>query len=352
MISLDKLEPVKISTDIDSYSSFIFGPAKIGKTTFVENMAPGRVLHIMTEMRFKSLGGAMVIYVSKFSDYLQVMTQLRNPKYREKFDIVSIDTVENLHRMLEKYVAQKFEEDQIGERNDLFGKDWSMLKGMWFDALKKPEELGYIPNFVSHSVQQTIHVPKDEIKSTGEDIPTEYTEVKNKKDGKTYLEFSRYAPNLKDKEFAPINNMVDNILFFNNTIDDQGNQIRVIHLRPSLQWVAGSTFKEIEPMIPLSVEDYGKALKKAIKKESSNKNDFTDKRQSDADINDKAVPFAELQNELQVVAKEYQKRNMFDKLTEISASVVGKGNKVTELKESQSEILETAINALKAGLEE
>lgn len=346
MVNLDKLEPVKVSTNIQSYSSFIFGPAKIGKTTFVENMAPGRVLHIMTEKRYKSLAGAMVVYVSSFPEYQQVMMQLRNKRFKEKFDIVSIDTVENLHRMLEKYVAQRFEENQVGERNDLFGQDWTMIKGMWFDALKKPEELGYVPNFVSHSVQEIVHIPKDEIQSTEEDTPTEYTEVRNKKDGKTYLEFNRFSPNLKDKDFAPINNMVDNILFFNDTINDQGESVRIIHTRPSLQWVAGSTFANIKPVIPMTVEDYSKALKEAIGKQSDNKEDFTDKRQSDADISTDEIPFKELEDRLQKVALKFKKAKKMQQLVEISESYVGKGNKVTDLKESQKEILQNVVQAL------
>lgn len=348
MIDLNKLQPVKISTDANSYSSFVYGPPKIGKTTFVEQMAPGKVLHVMTEKRFKTLSGAFVIYVKNFTEFTQVMSQLRQPKFKKQFQIVSVDTVENLHRMLEKYVAQLFDETQVGERNDLFGKDWSTMKSLWFDNLKKIEKEGYVPNFVSHSVQGIVHIPKSEIVSSGKEIPTEYTEVKNKKDGKTYLEFSRYAPDMRDKEFAPINNMVDNILFLNNTIDDQGKTTRVIHLRPSLQWIAGSTFKHIEATIPLSVDAYQKAVHKAISKESDNKDDYTNERQADADIHEKEIPFKDLQKRLQAVALEFKKADKISELLEISESFVGKGNRVTDLKESQKEVLEAVVEALES----
>ena len=348
MIDLNKLQPVKISTDINSYSSFVYGPAKIGKTTFIEQMAPGKVLHVMTEKRFKTLSGAFVIYVKNFTEFMQVMTQLRQPKFKKKFQIVSIDTVENLHRMLEKYVAQLFDETQVGERNDLFGKDWTMMKSLWFDNLKKIEKEGYVPNFVSHSVQEIVHIPKSEIVSSGKEVPTEYTEVKNKKDGKTYLEFNRYAPDMRDKDFAPINNMVDNILFLNNTIDDQGKTLRVIHLRPSLQWIAGSTFKHIAPTIPLTVEAYQNAVNEAISKESDNKDDYTDERQADADISEEEVSYKDLQKRLQDVALKFKNADKIPELLQISESFVGKGNRVTDLKESQKEVLQAVVEALES----
>ena len=61
MIDLTKIEPNKVSTDPSSYSLLLYGPSKIGKTTFVQELFP-KVLHIMTEKRYGALAFEIVCY--------------------------------------------------------------------------------------------------------------------------------------------------------------------------------------------------------------------------------------------------------------------------------------------------
>ena len=99
-------------------------------TTFVHDLYGDRVLHIMTEKRYKTLEGAYVQYVSSWAEYLQVMRQIKNKDIKEQFDVISVDTVDNLYGLLEKFVAAKWEEESVGERDDLWGKDWNDLRDM------------------------------------------------------------------------------------------------------------------------------------------------------------------------------------------------------------------------------
>ena len=113
-IDLKNLTPNKVSNNLDSYSAFIYGEPKTGKTTFVHDLYGDKVLHLMTEKRYKALDGAYVQYISSWSEYLQVMRQLKKDKeLQEKFSVVSVDTVENLYDYLEKYVAGKYGEQSV-----------------------------------------------------------------------------------------------------------------------------------------------------------------------------------------------------------------------------------------------
>lgn len=54
-IDLLAIEPYKVSRDLSGYITFIYGPAKIGKTTFGTQM-PGALL-LAFERGYNTLGG-------------------------------------------------------------------------------------------------------------------------------------------------------------------------------------------------------------------------------------------------------------------------------------------------------
>lgn len=354
MIDLKKITPNKVSTDLSSYSAFIYGEVKVGKSSLVHELYGDRVLHIMTEKRYKALDGAFVQYVSSWSEYLQVMRQLKDKQIQERFDVVSVDTVDNLYGFLEKFVAAKYQENSVGERDDLWGGDWTDLRNMWKDGLMKIEQAGYTPVFVSHAIQTTVQIPKSGILESEAAEIINGKEVLNKKDGQNYIEFTKYVPDLKDKVMAPINKMVDNILFLSQTVDETGQEQRVIHLRESMQWLAGSTFKNIKSPIPLSAKAYQKAVEDAINAvpaESRKEEQFSDK-----DIVNEKPDFDDLMSEAKSIALAMNKSGKMDRVTAVVEKVFGINAKLTEATPEQLEQLFEAVQlmeeeAVKAGVE-
>lgn len=344
-INLKNLEPIKVSTDLASYSMFIYGESKVGKSTFVNDLYGSQVLNIMTEKRFKALEGAYVQYVSSWAEFLRVMQQLKLPEIQKQFSVVSIDTVENLYDYLEKYVAAKWNETSVGERDDIWGKDWGDMKKMWKDGLLKIEQAGYTPVFVSHAIQNTVQIPKSGILDIDKENLTSYEEKKDKKDNETYLEFQKFEPDLKDKVMAPINKMVDNILFLNTTVDNSGKEQRVIHTRESMQWLAGSTFKGIESPIPLDAESYKKAVVEAIDKIPDEHK--KDEKFSDTDVSNDQPDFDELMTEAKKIGFAFQKADKMNRVTAIVEKVFGLGAKLTEASPEQIELLIEAVAQLK-----
>jgi len=344
MIDLLHLEPVKASTDLSSYTSFIYGIPKIGKTTFVYNLYKDRVLFIATEKRHKVLVGAKVQYVSSWAEYLQVLSQLRNPKVKELFDVIAIDTVENLYQMLEQYILAKYNKTEFGQVE--WGKDWVDLKNDWKNGLQMIERLGYSPCFISHATQVTTKIPAAGILQ--EQVNDTMTLKSDKKTGEQYYEFVKYVPDLKDKVMAPINKMVDNILFMTVTTDESGQEHRVIHLRETLQWQAGSTFEGIDPVIPLDAEAYKKAVEDAIGKLDPSM--LKSEKESIGIEEQEKLNFDELMQEAKEIAYKFHQAGRMEEVQRIVDEVFGAGNKLTDAKPTQVQPLFVAVQRMKESL--
>ena len=339
------IQPNKVPTNPDEYSTFVYGPPKIGKTTLVHEMFGNRALFAATEDRHKALPGAMIARITNWNDWLNLLNQLRNPKVKELYDAVAIDTAENLSSMLEKFVAAKWKEKVIGERDDIWGKDWRDLKNMWKDGINKISELGYVPVFIGHATQKTVQIPASGVLES--DLAGATVELKQKKDKGTdtkidVYEFQKYTPDLDDRYMGPINKMVDNILFLNTTVDvSTGQEKRVIYLRDTLQWQAGSTFEGIDPVVDLSAQAYRDAVERSIGLISED--DKTDKAREKVA---KEIDFKELMSKVKAWGGAFHKEGKLELLNTISSEVFGLGNKITDAKEAQKELVAHALSLI------
>lgn len=345
MIDIFNVEPVKVSVNPADYSTFIYGVPKIGKTTLAYDLYKERGLFLATEDRHKTLAGANVIRLTSWVDYLTVMGQLRQPQAKDLYDVVIVDTVENLYNMLEKFVAAKHKESKVGERKDIWGADWTDLKNMWKNGLNMISEAGFVPCFIAHATEQMVQIPASGVlQSDLEGATVELKTVKGE-DGNTLevYEFQKYMPDLKDKVFAPINRMVDNILFANTTLDvSTGQEQRVIYLRDTLQWLAGSTFENIDPIIPLDADAYTKAVEKALSKVDKKQTKESEERKVKQELD-----FEAIRKEVMAYGKVFNEAKKIDVLNKISSDIFGIGNKMTEATEDQVELLAAALTQIK-----
>lgn len=342
-INLSNLEPVKASTDLSSYTSFIYGTPKIGKTTFVHNLYGEKVLFLATEKRHKVLVGAYVQYVSSWPEFLTAVSQLRSPKMKEQFDVVAIDTVENLYSMLESYILAKYNKTEFGQVE--WGKDWVDLKNDWKNGMQMIEKIGYSPVFISHATQKMERIPVSGILK--EDVNETMTLVKDKKTDDEYYEFLKYVPDLKDKVMAPLNKMVDNILFMNVTTDENLKEHRVIYLRETLQWQAGSTFTGIKPVIPLSATAYKEAVQEAINKIDPN---LTKEERESSSTESEKLDFDEVMKEARGLAMKYHEAGRMDEVNRIVEEIFGAGNKLVDADKHQVQPLSVAVEKMKETL--
>lgn len=342
VINLMQLEPVKVSTDLSSYTSFLYGTEKIGKTTFLHNLYGERVLFIATEKRHKALAGAYVVYVSSWTEYMNIMSQLNNPSLKEKFDVIAIDTIENLFDMLEKYVKAIYGVAEMGSVE--WGKDWTKEKELWKDGLKMIEQMGYTPAFIGHAIKKIDKIPLTAALKNGAVI--EEKDVKtDKKTNEKYIEVERQIPDLKPRAMADINKMVDNIIFTEMNVNENGEQQRVMHLRENMYWKAGCTFENVPATIPLDAEIFKQTILDSINQIPEEfKTAEVAEQYSDNQLN---LNFDELMEEAKQLATDIANGGKLVLLTQIADECFGFGNKLTEATPSQVEPLYTAVLKLR-----
>ena len=110
MINLANLQPNKVSTNLLQYPMIWMGDTGVGKTYSMlqflkENSPEGKnPLFIELEDRFQNIPDIIAVRVKTVEDFLSVINQLRNPKIKEQFSCVVIDTLDKFEEMCEQYV--------------------------------------------------------------------------------------------------------------------------------------------------------------------------------------------------------------------------------------------------------
>ena len=101
MVDLLNIEPHKVSRDMRGYTVFLYGQPKSGKTTTATKFP--RHLLLAFEKGYNAIPGAMAQPINSWSEFRKVLTQLKNPKIKEKFETIIIDTVDIAYGYCEKY---------------------------------------------------------------------------------------------------------------------------------------------------------------------------------------------------------------------------------------------------------
>lgn len=130
MINLSTLEENKISTDYSGYPVVFMGETGDGKTDslnrYLRSVAPdGKVpLFVMFEDRYKTIQNIMAVRAYSIPDVLQVVSQLKNPKVRERFSGVVFDTADKFEEMASRYIAANKETEIIEDIGFARGKKY------------------------------------------------------------------------------------------------------------------------------------------------------------------------------------------------------------------------------------
>ena len=211
---------------------------KVGKTTFASEI-PGHLI-LSFEPGTNALVGKMIQPISKWTEFKQVLGQLKNPKLQEKFDVICIDTADKAWEACEKFICQQNDVSSIGEI--AWGAGYAQCKKEFSSAFDDIASLGYGLCFISHSTEKTF---KDE---KGED-------------------YVQLAPALPQRPYDIINKLVDIIGYIRVKKEPQtGDSIGKLYFRGDDNFLAGSRFKYITESVLLSKnrEFYYKNVENAI----------------------------------------------------------------------------------------
>lgn len=136
----------------DRVKALLYGPPKIGKSTFVSHINPDHTLFISTE---PGLGSLEVFEspVTNWTEFREVGAELA--KNRKQFEVVVIDTVDELYRMCADYVCA-----QLGVKHPSdaeYGKGWAAVADEFRLRVGKIAGLGLGVWFISHAVDREVN---------------------------------------------------------------------------------------------------------------------------------------------------------------------------------------------------
>ena len=337
-IDLLSIQPHKVSKDMRGYIVFFFGDPKSGKTTTACQF-PNNLL-LAFERGYNAIPGAMAQPISSWAQFRQVLRQLKRPEVKEKFQCITIDTVDICYDLCEKYIcANAIRPDNTVGVDDIseigYGKGYTAAAKEFDECLRSIIELDYGLILISHAVDKTF---KDE----------------------NGLEFNKIVPTLGKKPRDIVNRMADIIGYSRIVEDRQTNSKQTrLFLRGTPRYEAGSRFRYTPDSIEFTYENLVNAINDAIDKEAKEKDAslFTDER-----INLytplKEKDFDQLMSDFQNIIQSFVDDNQEQfvsywqpRITEIIHKYLGKGRKVSDCTREQTEALSLIVSELTELLE-
>ena len=325
-IDLLNIQPHKVSRDLSGYITFIYGPPKVGKTTFGSHM-PGHLI-LAFERGYNALPGVMVADVTSWGEMKQIVRELKKPEVKEIYKSIIIDTVDVAADSCQKYICNQLGIENIGD-GGWSTNGWAKYKKEFEDTFRTLTQLGYAVVFISHDKEKTIKLQNQP-------------------------EYQQIGSTMQSSAMAIVENMSDIIGFAHPVITPTGESKRVLSLRsPDNTIRCGCRFRYIEPEIEFSYESLTKALNDAIDREAKESNNqFVTSERATAPIV-KEFDYEALMAEFQdLVGGLMNKNPQFygPRITQVVDKYLGKGKKVSDATLDQAEFISLIIDEIKAEL--
>lgn len=321
-INLLALQPHKVSRDLSGYITFIYGPAKCGKTTFGSKM-PGALL-LAFERGYNALPGVVAQDITSWGEMKQVVRELKKPEVKEVFKSIVVDTADIAADACQKYVCNQLGIDNIGD-GGWKTNGWAKYKKEFEDTFRTLTQLGYAVVFISHDKEKTIKPQNSE-------------------------EYQQIGSSMQTSALAIIENMSDIIGYAHPKMTDSGAKM-VLTLRSADNSIrCGCRFKHIQPEIDFTYDALTAALNDAIDKEAAETdNQFvTSERQAAPEI--KEYNYDLLMDEFQTIVGQVMLKGESNaaKIQHIVENYLGKGKKVVDTTIDQAEFIYLIVEEIKS----
>ena len=324
-INLLELTPHKVSRDLSGYITFIYGPAKCGKTTFGSKM-PGALL-LAFERGYNAIPGIIAQDITSWGEMKQVVRELKKPEVQATFKSIIVDTADIAADCCQKYICNQLGIENIGD-GGWATNGWAKYKKEFEDVFRTLTQLGYAVVFISHDKEKTI-TPQNA------------------------KEYQQIGSSMQSSALSIIENMSDIIGYAHPVVTDAGSRM-VLTLRSLDNSIrCGCRFKYIQPEIDFTYEALTKALNEAIDKEANETNNqyVTNERQAAPIL--KEYNYDALMEEFQTIVGKLMEKNSATngpKITQIIDKYLGKGKKISEATRDQAEFIYLIVEEIKATL--
>lgn len=324
-INLLEIKPHKVSRDLSTYITYIYGAAGTGKTTLASQM--DKSLLLAFEKGYNAIPGIIAQDISSWGEMKQVVRELKKPEVKENFKCIVVDTVDIAASLCEKYICNTLGIENIGDGGWAVN-GWAKVKKEFEETFRTISQLGYSLFFISHAKDKTF----------------------KRQDG---TEYNQIVTSLSTAYDEIIKNMVDIFGYAHNVVLEDGTSKVMLTLRsPDNSVDAKSRFKYIEPEIEFNYQSLVKALNDAIDKEekmSGKAELFTDERAAnktleELDFDTVRNKFEEIVSKIVSTHTEEEMMNEWTpKITQITEKYLGKGKKASQCTRDQVEQLNLIV---------
>lgn len=319
-----ELQPNKVSRDIGSYVTYIYGEPKVGKSRFAAEF-PDAVF-LASEPTQKAIPGIKIMDVTSWVEFKKMLRFLDDKQVKEMFKTVVLDTIDLYANFVERYICNQAGVEDV--KDIPYGAGYGRVEREFEQSLRKIINMGYGLVLISHVKTDTI----------------------TREDGS---EYNKLTPAVASKRCKAVAENLADIYGFIHTVDGK----RVLTLRaPDGSISGGNHFKHLVAEVPLSYAALTKAVSDAIDKdeqEIGHSEYFTDDRIEQPE--EVAYDFDALVSEFKKIVGQIQKAVGKDefretwaaKITAITDEYLGVGKKVNDCTELQAGQISLIVEDLK-----
>ena len=112
-IDIFSVQPHQVSRDMRGYSVFMYGGWKTGKTTTAVKFPKHFLLAF--EKGYSAIPGAMALPINSWSEFRQVLRQLKTDDAKEKFETIILDTADIAYDYCTKYICANNNADSVSD---------------------------------------------------------------------------------------------------------------------------------------------------------------------------------------------------------------------------------------------
>lgn len=274
--------------------------------------------------------------VNSWSEFRQVLRQLKDDRAKQMFETIIVDTADIAYDYCTKYICANNNADTVSDIP--FGKGYGLIEKEFDECLRQIVQMGYGLVVISHESDKT------------------FTDENGK-------QFNKIVPTLDKRANNVLARMCDIIMYTRSVTDENGNEKVVGFMRGTPRYEAGSRFKYTPNYIELSYPNLVKAIGDALDKEMEERgsNLFTDVRENVHIDTTSNLNFDELMTEFNTivanipgssdVAGETEEGKKFREywqphITQIIERYLGKGKKVRDCNLDQVEALDLIVSDL------
>lgn len=214
MASIDifNVTPHQVSRNMRGYSVFLYGGWKTGKTTTAVKFPKHFLLAF--EKGYSAIPGAMALPINSWSEFKQVLRQLKTDAAKEKFETIIVDTADIAYDYCSKYICSNNGVDTIADIG--FGKGYGLVEKEFDEALRQIVQMGYGLVVISHETDKT------------------FTDESGR-------QYNKIVPTLDKRANNVLARMCDIIGYTRSVMTESGNEVVKMFMRGTSRFEAGST---------------------------------------------------------------------------------------------------------------